>query len=77
MNNILKAILGYILIGILPILLTGYNDISTIPDIDDIHTSMTFGVEIDYASYRYPGFWRGPILVNESRKQIDLAKELS
>ena len=71
------VILGFALIGILFVLLTGcLNNIPTTPDINDIRTSMTFGVIIDYASYRYPGFWRGLILVNESKKQIDLAKEL-
>jgi len=50
--------------------------VKEVPNINDIHTSMSFGIEIEYASYRYPGFWRGLILVNESKKQIDLAKEL-
>jgi len=68
---------GFVLIGILSLLLTGcFNNTPATPDINDIHTSMTFGVIIDYASYRFPGFWRGLILVNESKKQIDLAKEL-
>ncbi|MEX2690207.1 MAG: cellulase family glycosylhydrolase [Candidatus Njordarchaeum guaymaensis] len=73
-----KAIIfGFVLIGILSLLLTGcFNNTPATPDINDIHTSMTFGVIIDYASYRFPGFWRGLILVNESKKQIDLAKEL-
>lgn len=69
-------ILRFILIGILFILLTGCSKNPTRPNANDIHTSMTFGVIIDYASYRYPGFWRGLILINESKKQIDFAKEL-
>jgi hypothetical protein len=64
------------LIGMLSILLIGCNNIPAPPNINDIHTSMTFGVIVDYASYRYPEFWRGPILTNESKEQIDLAKQL-
>jgi len=81
MSSKKAVILGFVLIGILFILLIGClnNTSSTtpnIPNINNIHTSMTFGVLIDYASYRYPGFWRGLILVDESKKQVDLAKEL-
>jgi len=48
---------GFLLIGILFVLLTGcLNNIPTTPDINNIYTSMTFGVIIYYASYRYPDF---------------------
>jgi len=54
------VIFSFTLVGILFVLLTGcLNNIPTTPDINDIHTSMTFGVIIDYASYCYPEFWRG------------------
>ena len=72
MTNKQKAIVGSILLCFFTVSLAG----CITPDIDEIHTSMTFGVEIDYASYRYPGFWGGLILVNESKTQIDLAEEL-
>jgi len=48
---------GFLLIGILFILLTGcLNNIPTTLDINNIYTSMTFGVRIDYVSYHYPDF---------------------
>ncbi|MCD6571496.1 MAG: cellulase family glycosylhydrolase [Deltaproteobacteria bacterium] len=75
MNTKVKAIIiDSVLIGVLFILLSGCKPPT--PDINDIHTSMTFGTIIEYASYRYPGFWRGLILVDESKEQIDLAREL-
>ena len=76
MNNRLEVILGFVLIGSLLILFAGCGgNIPTTLDINDIHTSMSSGVIIDYASYCYPGFWRGLVLVNDSKTQVDLAEE--
>ncbi|RLG14659.1 MAG: hypothetical protein DRN71_02780 [Candidatus Nanohalarchaeota archaeon] len=41
-----------------------------------VSTSMTFGVIIDSASYRYPGHDNGPVDLNNAKKEVDAAKEL-
>ncbi len=40
------------------------------------YPATAFGITIDYASYRYPGYSRGTFSVDKSKKQIDLAKGL-
>lgn len=75
-NKVKRATFELTLTGALAILLTGCSNIPPTPDINDIHTSMTFGIIIDYASYRYPGYWRGLILTDESKQQINLAADL-
>ena len=70
--NIKKTIIfGFVLISILSLLLIGCKK-----PYYSRRYPMTFGITIDYASYRYPGYSRGSFLVNESKKQIDIAKEL-
>ena len=41
-----------------------------------VPASMTFGVIIDSASYRFPGHENGPIDLENSKKEVDAAKEL-
>ena len=73
-----KAIIfGFVLIGILFALLTGcHKDTPIIPDISDIHTSMTFGVTIDDACYHSPNLPYGAINLENSLREVDKAKEL-
>ena len=68
---------GFVLIGILSLSLTGCNNnIPTTPDINGIHTSMTFGVTIDSACYHSPNLPYGAINLSNSLKEVDKAKEL-
>ncbi len=70
---------GFILIIILFILLIGCffnNNIPSIPDINDIHTSMTFGITIDDACYHAPNLPYGEINLENSLREVDMAKEL-
>ena len=65
------------LIGILSLLLIGcLNNTPTIPDINDIHTSMTFGVTTDDACYHAPNLPYGAINLENSLREVDKAKEI-
>ncbi len=70
-------IFGVVLIVISSLLLIGcINNPPTMPDINDIHTSMTFGITINDACYHAPNLPYGPINLENSLKEVDKAKEL-